>query len=80
MSLINIKLADEELEQLEKGGPKYGPQLSKLLDAEILNFDTWMQATLGGTTINIERAILKTYLYHKIVGRVEGAPAGAAPI
>ncbi len=70
MATITIKLADEELEHLAQGGTQYGPRLSKLLDEEMSNFDEWMQRELGGSLIPLERTMLKTYLYHKIVGRV----------
>jgi hypothetical protein len=69
--VISVKLADDELEQLAQGGPAFGPKLAKLLDEEVNNFDEWMQRELGGQIIPIERTILKTYLYHKIVGRVD---------
>ena len=69
--VVTVKLADDELEQLSQGGPAYGPKLAKLLDEEVNNFDEWMQRELGGQTIPIERTILKTYLYHKIVGRID---------
>lgn len=70
MATIIIKLGDEELEHLSRGGAEYGPRLSRLLDEEMTNFDEWMQRELGGRLIPLERTMLKTYLYHKLVGRV----------
>ncbi len=69
--VINVKIADDELEELAQGGAAFGPKLAKLLDEEILAFDEWMRRELGGGVIPLERTILKTYLYHKIVGRVD---------
>jgi hypothetical protein len=70
-ALVQIKLADEELEQLAQGGAEFGPRLAKLLDEEVTHFNEWMQQNLGGQLIPLERTALKTYLYHKIVGRVD---------
>ncbi len=78
-ALITIKLADEELEQLAKGGPEYGPRLAKLLDEEADSFNEWMQRELGGQLIPLERTMLKTYLYHKIVGRVDHLERKSVP-
>lgn len=78
-ALINVKIADDELEQLAQGGPEYGPRLAKLLDEEINRFAEWTRQNLGGDVIPFERAILKTYLYHKIVGRVDNLERVSVP-
>lgn len=69
--IVNVRLADEEMEALEVGGPQFGPQLAKLLDEEMSRFERWMQDSLKGGLSRWEKAIVKTYLYHKIVGRVD---------
>lgn len=78
MCAISIKLADEELDHLSQGGSNYGPRLAKILDEEMSRFDSWMLQELGGSLIPLEKSMLKTYLYHKIVGRVDGLPTKAA--
>lgn len=70
-AMINVKVGDEELEQLATGGPEFGPRLAKILDEEVNSFNEWMQRELNGQLIPLERTILKTYLYQKIVGRVD---------
>lgn len=69
--LIDVRIADEELEGLAQGGPASGPQLSRLLDDEMARFEAWMNRHLGGGLTRIERAAVKTYLYQKLVGRVD---------
>jgi hypothetical protein len=69
--LIDVRIADEELEPLAQGGQSFGPQLSRLLDDEMARFEAWMNKNLGGGLTRIERAAVKTYLYQKIVGRVD---------
>lgn len=69
--LIDVSIADEELEDLALGGEANGRQLSRLLDDELTRFEAWMVKELRGGMISSERAIVKTYLYSKIVGRVD---------
>lgn len=69
--LINISIADANLQYLATGGIKTGPRLSQLLDQEMDRFDKWMVGALQGGMSQFERAIVKTYLYHKIVGRID---------
>lgn len=69
--LIEVNIADEEFEGLAQGGEANGRQLARLLDDEIARFEAWMNKSLGGGMARLERAIVKTYLYHKIVGRVD---------
>ncbi len=76
--LIDVSIADEELEGLALGGESNGPQLARLLDDELARFEAWMHKNLGGGLTRLERASVKTYLYHKIVGRVDNLES--API
>jgi hypothetical protein len=69
--LINVSIADEELEGLASGGEANGRQLSRLLDDELALFEAWMIKNLGGGASSHEKAIVKTYLYKKIVGDVD---------
>ena len=69
-TLIDVRIADEELEGLARGG-QVGPQLSRLLDDEMARFEAWTNKALGGGLTRIEKAAVKTYLYQKIVGRVD---------
>lgn len=69
--LIDVSIADEEFEGLAVGGETNGRQLARLLDDELARFEAWMIKNLGGGISNFEKAIVKTYLYHKIVGRVD---------
>lgn len=69
--LIDVSIADEELESLAQGGESNGPQLARLLDDELARFDAWMNRTLGGPLTRLEKAAVKTYLYQKIVGHVD---------
>jgi len=69
--LIEVRVADEELEHLTQGEPANGPQLARLLDDELARFDAWMAKQLNGRLTRMESAIVKTYLYQKIVGRVD---------
>ena len=70
-TLVDVRIADEELEGLAQGGPVLGPQLSRLLDDEIARFEAWTLKSLGGSLTRMEKAAVKTYLYQKIVGRVD---------
>lgn len=69
--LIEVRIADEELEGLVQGGETNGRQLSRLLDDELARFEAWMIKNLGGGATRLEKAAVKTYLYQKIVGRVD---------
>ena len=53
------------------GGATNGPSLARLLDDELTRFDAWAIKTLGGGFTRMEKAAIKTYLYQKIVGRVD---------
>lgn len=74
--LINVSIADEELEGLATGGESNGRQLSRLLEDELALFNAWMLRNLGGGLSRYEMAAVKTYLYQKIVGRVDNLPVG----
>jgi hypothetical protein len=69
--LIDVRIADEELESLAQGGEPNGRQLVRLLDDELARFEAWMIKELHGGLVPMERAIVKTYLYQKLVGRVD---------
>lgn len=69
--LVNVSIADEELEGLAEGGEANGRQLARLLDDELALFEAWVIRHLGGKLNRFEKAMVKTYLYHKIVGRVD---------
>ncbi len=69
--LIDVRITDEELEGLALGGASNGPQLSRLLEDELARFDAWVAKTLGAPLTRFEKAAVKTYLYQKIVGRVD---------
>lgn len=71
MKLIDVRIADPDLRNLATGGIKTGPRLSQLLDQEMDRFDKWMVSALNGGMSQFERTIVKTYLYHKIVGRLD---------
>lgn len=70
-TLIDVRIVDEELEGLARGGQVLGPQLSRLLDDEMSLFEAWMIKNLGGGMTRMEKAAVKTYLYQKVVGRVD---------
>jgi hypothetical protein len=57
--LIDVRIADEELEGLAQGGQSFGPQLSRLLDDEMARFEAWMNRSLGGGLTRVERAAVK---------------------
>jgi hypothetical protein len=70
--LIDVRITDEELESLALGGEENGRQLARLLDDELARFENWVQHRLGGGLTRLEKAAVKTYLYQKIVGRIDG--------
>ena len=45
--------------------------VAQALDEEILIFESWMTKSLGGGLSKFEKAIVKTYLYQKVVGRID---------
>lgn len=69
--LIEIRIADEEFERLPQGGEEDRKFLARLLEDELTRFDAWAQQQLGGTFTRLERAAVKTYIYQKLVGRVD---------
>lgn len=71
MKILDVTIVDPTLKDLSNGGSKSGPQLASLLEQEMVLFDNWMNKELEGGLTKFERAIIKTYLYHKIVGRID---------
>lgn len=65
MKIVEISLVDKDFNLEDRKA------LSKKLDEELALFDKWMIDNLGGRLTKFERAIVKTYLYHKLVGRID---------
>ena len=69
--IIEVRVAGDEADELAQGGPVVGPRLSRFLEDELNRFDAWMNSNLQGGLTRMERAAVKTYLYQKIVGRID---------
>ena len=71
---FSVKLSDSALDELSRcvSREERGKKLLEFIDAEIRRMDQWAQSHLGGPGAKFENAYLRTYLYRKITGELEG--------
>jgi hypothetical protein len=71
---FSVKLSESALEEFSRCASREdrGRKLLEFIDAEIRKMDEWAVANLGGPGAMFENAYLRTYLYRKITGELEG--------
>jgi hypothetical protein len=71
---FSVKLSDSALDELSrcKSREERGRKLLEFIDAEIAKMDQWASSHLGGPGAKFENAYLRTYLYRKITGELNG--------
>lgn len=71
---FSLKLSDSALDELSRcqSREERGRKLLEFIDAEIAKMDQWAQKHLGGSGAKFENAYLRTYLYRKITGELNG--------
>lgn len=69
-----IKLSEATLEELARCSSREerGKRLMSLIDTEIDKMNQWCEENLEGAGAKFENAYLRTYLYRKITGELEG--------
>lgn len=71
---FSLKLSESALDELSRCANREdrGKKLLEFIDAEIAKMDQWAKDALGGPGAKFENAYLRTYLYRKITGELEG--------
>lgn len=72
-------MSDVKLSLSEEHAGKSKEEVSKILDGEVDRFSNWMATVgplIGGPLIPQERTLLKTYLYQKLKGVLDGTSTG----
>lgn len=71
---FSLKLSESALDELSRCANREdrGKKLLEFIDAEIRKMDQWSQNALGGPGAKFENAYLRTYLYRKVTGELEG--------
>jgi hypothetical protein len=71
---FSLKLSDSALDELSRcdSREERGKKLLEFIDAEIKKMDKWALGALGDSGAKFENAYLRTYLYRKITGEVDG--------
>lgn len=69
-----MKLSDSALDELARctSREERGKKLLEFIDAEIEKMNQWALNALGDGGAKFENAYLRTYLYRKITGEIDG--------
>jgi hypothetical protein len=71
---FSMKMSDSALDELARctSREERGKKLLEFIDAEIEKMNQWALNTLGDGGAKFENAYLRTYLYRKITGELDG--------
>ena len=71
---FSVNLSESALDELSRctSREERGRKLLEFIDAEIKKMDQWAISNLEGPGAKFENAYLRTYLYRKITGELDG--------